>query len=118
MGPRRFRSSSRFNPDVVLMRASHKSDDMPFRVEPSCLEALNPQITHINGMGLPVQNEFANDHPFCRPLHKSVTAKTCGNEQVLYLREWPQDRIVVRRDFVQSRPPVKNPGLLKERNTL
>src|SRR6266487_1781123 len=79
-----------------LMHNNHSLNDMLFWIELSCREALDPQITYINGVGLSVQNELAHDHPCGRTLHNSVTAKACCDEQILHSRDRSQDRIVVR----------------------
>src|SRR6266699_4901722 len=69
-------------------------------------------------MGFPIQNELTHNHSCGRALHHTVTAKACCDEHVLHPRDGSQDRIVVRRCFVQSRPPMMNPCLLKNRHPL
>src|SRR5579859_2739545 len=69
---------------------------MHFWMEPSRRKALDPQITHIDGMGFPIQNELAHNHACGRTLHHTGTTKACCDEQVLHSRDRSQDRIVIR----------------------
>src|SRR5947209_16677630 len=101
-----------------VLQRNLSSNDMLFWMEPSRRKALDPQLTHINGTGFPIQNELAHNHSGGRALHHPVTAKAAGDEQVLHPRDGPQDRVVVWRVFIHSCPPVLNPCLFKNRNPL